>query len=270
MHRLFVFITLLTWLVSPALFAHQLDGNTNTAHYLGNEAVLIISDEQKVLFDPFFHKDFGFYQKVPPAFRKAIFKGEAPYDNIDVIVISHAHDDHFSATDVLRYLQSKKEVQLVAPQQAIDALLALDTSEGVEGRFHPVQLDFGQQPTALSVANVDIEAVRIPHAGWPGRAEVQNMVYRLTFENGATVMHMGDADPDTDHYLPFNAFWDLKPTNIGFPPYWFLQSAEGNYILKDVIDVEHSVGVHVPVKVPNLLIKSGEDFFSSPGETRHF
>jgi len=36
-----------------------------TATYLANEAVLISVAEHKVLFDPFFHNDYGTYQLVP-------------------------------------------------------------------------------------------------------------------------------------------------------------------------------------------------------------
>ena len=36
-----------------------------TATYLANEAVLILVAEHKVLFDPFFHNDYGTYQLVP-------------------------------------------------------------------------------------------------------------------------------------------------------------------------------------------------------------
>ena len=270
-HRNIICWLAITLLASPSSLAHQTEHHSdNTAHYLGNEAVLVVSESQKVLFDPFFHKDFGFYQKVPSAMRQSIFKGEAPFNDIDIIVISHAHDDHFSARDVLKYMLVHDSVQLVAPKQAVSQLEVLEGAGQLTGRLHPIALAFGAAPVSLTVGEIQIEAVRIPHAGWPSRADVENMVFRLTFTNNATVMHMGDADPDTDHYLPFNAFWDKVETQLGFPPYWFLQSAEGNYILKDVIHVVHPVGVHVPVKIPNLLIKSGEDFFSKPGETRQF
>jgi hypothetical protein len=242
----------------------------NTAHYLGNEAVLIVSGKNKVLFDPFFHKDFGFYQRVPKPLRQKVFNGQPPYDNVSLIVISHAHEDHFSAIDVLRYLTLYSNVELVAPKQAIDQLLQLDDASSVEERLHSIELAFGDAPVSLIVQNMQIEAVRIPHAGWPGRAEVENLVYRVSLRDSGTVMHLGDADAQLEHYRPYATHWDKKPTELGFPPYWFLQGAEGRYILKDTLNIKRPIGVHVPMRVPELLIQSGEDYFSKPSETRTF
>ena len=42
-----------------------------------------------------------------------------------------------------------------------------------------------------------VEAVRIPHSGWPDhRADVENIVFRVTLDKETTVMHFGDADVD--------------------------------------------------------------------------
>ena len=265
------FLTLVTFLGVLHAHGHQTDpSHHNLAHYLGNEAVLIESGGVKVLFDPFFHKDFGFYQRVPEALRKKIFSAEPPYDNVNLIVISHAHEDHFSATDVLRYMNTYSTVALVAPKQAIDKLLAKNGAKALEPRLHPIALAFGDQPVVIEVSGATIEAVRIPHAGWPGRADVENLVYRVTTEASATVMHMGDADAQLEHYRPYAAHWDKKITDMGFPPYWFLHGAEGRYILQDTLNIKHAVGVHVPMRVPELLKQSGEDYFSKPGETRQF
>jgi hypothetical protein len=108
--------------------------------------------------------------------------------------------------------------------------------------------------------------VRIPHAGWPARAEVENLVFRVTLPDGATVMHMGDADANDDHFLPQQMHWQQKVTNTAFPPYWFFYSAEGRDILEQIINAKQHIGVHVPVKVPKQLSTSGKMFYSAPGQ----
>jgi hypothetical protein len=53
--------------------------------------------------------------------------------------------------------------------------------------------------------------VRIPHAGWPGRADIENLVFRVTLKSqseSVTVMHMGDADDN--HYLPYKSHWQKR------------------------------------------------------------
>jgi len=242
----------------------------NTAHYLGNEAVLIDGHSHKVLFDPFFHNGFGIYQKVPQTIRQAIFNGNVPYNNVDLIVISHAHEDHFSASDVVRYMQLHEKVQLIAPKQAVDKLTEITKSADVTDRVHSVHLAFNDAPWESIVSGIRVEAVRIPHAGWPGRADVENLVFRITVDNKANVIHMGDADPQIEHYQVYQSHWDKRTTQLGFPPYWFLDSAEGRYILDKTMKIEQAVGIHVPIKVPFKLEQSGRDYFSKPGEKRTF
>lgn len=101
----------------------------------------------------------------------------------------------------------------------------------------------------------------------PRRAMVQNMVFRVTLGDGPTVMHMGDADPRAQHYVPFDNHWQAQITDLGLPPYWFLTSPGGPQILKN-INVVKSVGTHVPLQVPEDLENSGADYFSISGESR--
>lgn len=265
--RILVMIAVAVFGILPSANAHQA-----TSTYIANEAVLITNDDKKVLFDPFFHQSFGIYQLVPEDIKQAIFDAIPPYDDITAIVISHAHGDHFAADDVLRYLQNYPNTQFIAPQQAILELSKLDGATSIEEQVHGIELSFNQAPKTLDVAGLTLEAVRIPHAGWPGRADVENLVFRVTLNHSdspVTIMHMGDADPDYEHYSPFKVHWQKRSTDTVFPPYWFYLSAEGNYILDDMLNIKQSVGIHVPIEVPVRLKKSGKTYFSKPGETHN-
>jgi L-ascorbate metabolism protein UlaG (beta-lactamase superfamily) len=262
--------TLLFMLVSRVAVSH--DNHASSATYLGNAAILVQGEQTKLLFDPFFHKGFSIYQLVPDDIRQAIFQGTPPYNNINFIFISHAHDDHFSASDLLNYLNRHTQVELVAPKQAIDKLMAVDEfklyEQSLLPRLHTVPLGYGDMAWSKIINNTHVSAVRIPHAGWPGRAEVENLVFRVTLNDGVTVMHMGDAAPDDDHYLPYKNHWQQQVTDTAFPPYWFFFSAEGRDILDDLINAKQHIGVHVPVEVPKRLISSKKLFFSKPGQTK--
>lgn len=239
--------------------------------YVANEAVLISNGDKKVLFDPFFHKALGIYQLVPEQTQHAIFNGTPPFDNLTAIIISHAHGDHFSAEDVLKYLQKHPNTQLIAPEQAVIELSALPGVDQVMPQVTSVKLAFNQAPKTFEVAGLVIDAVRIPHAGWPGRAEVENLVFRVTLQSlstSVTVMHMGDADPNDDHYLPYKEHWQKRISDTALPPYWFYFSAEGRDILTEILNVKSSIGIHVPINIPRQLKTSGEDYFSQPEEVR--
>ncbi|WP_339718996.1 MBL fold metallo-hydrolase [uncultured Paraglaciecola sp.] len=248
------------------VLAHQ-----QSITYVANEAVLITKGDYKVLFDPFFHQAFGTYQLVPEDIKQAIFSGTPPFDNLTAIVISHAHGDHFAADDLLLYLQQFPTTQLIAPEQAVTELMALQGADSIGPQVTSIKLAFKQPPITLEIAGLVIEAVRIPHAGWPSRAKVENLVFRVTLKNhdsSVTVMHMGDADPNDDHYLLYKDHWQKRMSDTALPPYWFYFSAEGRDILTDILNVKKTIGIHVPTDIPNQLKSSGQDYFSKPGEVR--
>lgn len=242
-----------------------------TATYLGNEGIMVEHADTKILFDPFFHNTYNIYQAVPDDIREALFSSEVPYDNIDAIFISHAHGDHFSPDDLVDFLLAHPSTQLIAPQQAIDKVVELEDFEDldpIKPRLHAIKLAYKDDPVELSIGNLKIDAVRIPHAGWPApaRAAVSNLVFRVTLNNAITVVHMGDADPNDEHFKPLIAHWDKQLTNTAFPPYWFMTSENGQLILKQRIKADLNIGVHVPVAVPQELQQSKEKYYSKPGE----
>lgn len=260
--KYYLFLTMVV-IKSTATFAHE---HSAIATYLGNEGIMVQNGESKIIFDPFFHNNYNHYQLVPEEIRQALFKNKPPYDNIDAIFISHAHGDHFAADDMLKFLKAHPKAKLIAPQQAIDKIIALENSESVIKQTLAVKLNRGDAPKTLKLDDLLIEAVRIPHAGWPGRAEISNLVFRVTLGKTVTVMHMGDADPNDEHFKPYKDYWQKNLTNTAFPPYWFFTSEDGQIILDERINAEKHIGVHVPVKVPVDLEMTGEMYFSKPSE----
>ena len=241
------------------------------AQYIANEAVLVSYGETKVLFDPLPLSGFGVYPETPQADIAKMMKGEGEYAGIDAVFISHAHRDHFSAVAMISYMTAQPEVRLVAPQQALEMMQANENWDvALQSRMTILDMEAGDAPETVTVEDIKATVVRIPHAGWPApaRANIQNMVYRVTLGDGATIIHMGDADPRRQHFIPHKEHWAAKRTDTAFPPYWFLTSLQGRNILSDDMNVAKSTGVHVPLKIPADLKESGQDFFSKPGETR--
>ncbi len=271
-NRISISILILTLVVSTLTHAHEHKVENVKTHikgevtYLGNAALMVESGDNKVLFDPFFHSHFNIYQLVPEEIENAIKQGVSPYNEITAIVISHAHGDHFAAQDVADYLHKFPHVKLYAPQQAVEELITLRMENSVQERIHGFDLALGDQPKQVIHDGLLIEAARIPHAGWPGRADVENLVFRVTIADKLTVMHLGDADPNNKHYVPFFSHWHKRKTHTAFPPYWFFLSSQGNAILENTLNAEKHIGVHVPVKIPQTLIDSKKSFFSQPGE----
>jgi L-ascorbate metabolism protein UlaG (beta-lactamase superfamily) len=250
----------------------------STVRYLANEGVMVAHGDTKILFDPLFENSYELYQRVPQPMRDAIFAGASPYDGVDAVFISHFHGDHFSARDVLRLLQERQDIRLYAPAQAVAGMrqIAAPADEAVFERVTIFDFEYGDAPVFVRTDDLLIEAVHVPHSGWPTRrTDVQNIAFRVTLEDTSTVLHLGDADARLVHFQQDESYWDERRVDLAFPPYWFLLSDDGREILDDRVRASHSIGIHVPAEfgedastIPEELI--GEDLFTNPGEGRRF
>jgi L-ascorbate metabolism protein UlaG (beta-lactamase superfamily) len=270
--------TLLLLLVSVAAVAKEPHSHTapSSVQYMANEGLMVVQGETKVVFDPLFRNAYGQYQLLPKAMEAALFAGEPPFDGVDAIFVSHYHGDHFSPDDILRLLKEQPGIYLYAPTQAVTGLRSVaDTrDEAVFDRVIAVELAYKDAPVTMEMEGLNIEAVRIPHSGWPdGRLDVENISWRVTLNKTTTVLHLGDADADDVHFARDAAYWDKRHTHMAFPPYWFFASNGGRDVLENRIKPGHSVGVHVPVTMPTNQSQRppqyrAYDLFTEPGEKR--
>lgn len=248
----------------------------SVAHYMANEALMVVHGDTKVMFDPIYKNSYDNYMLLPEAMEAALFAGEAPYDGLDAIFISHYHGDHFTPEDVLRFMNARPNVDLYAPSQAVVALrtIATDADQEIFDRVKSVELEYKDSPVTLNVDNLEIEAIRIPHSGWPtGRLDIANIVWRVTLDDSTTVIHLGDADANDVHFATDPEFWNRNQPDMAFPPYWFYSSQSGLNILSSRIGAEQNVGIHVPAAMSNdASLRPAElrnvDLFTIPGETR--
>ena len=254
------------WLCLGVASAHP-DPSAETT-YLGNEGIMVTDGETKILFDPLYPNGFGIYQMVPEGMRSDLIDGNGAYADVDAIFISHMHPDHFSVDEVILYLETHEEVHLFAPTQAVDWMKEETENASIFDRVTGIPLERLDEPMSFEHGGLTIDVVRIPHAGWPGRADVSNLVWRVTMAEGVTVMHMGDADPNDAHFEPHDTHWQQKQTDAAYPPYWFFTSGDGPRILTDRLNAVSATGVHVPVELPADLFITGADVFHTPGETR--
>jgi len=248
----------------------------SSARYLANAGVLVTHGDTKIVFDPLFRESYGQYELLPDDMRQALFAGRPPFENLDAVLVSHYHNDHFSPEATLQLLQAHAGLTLYAPAQAVSAMAAVAEpgDDRIFERVVAIELQYRQAPVLIEAGQLVVEAVRIPHSGWPdSRSEVQNIAFRVTLDDEATVVHLGDADTSDSHFSQDPDFWSRRHTDIAFPPYWFFLSGSGRKVLLNRLRPGRAVGVHVPERVlDDPAARAGEmqgyDLFTEPGETR--
>lgn len=244
-----------------------------SVQYLANTGVMVTCEDEKVIFDGLFDNSYGTYQMVPNGMRSAMMAGTTPYDDVDAYFVSHYHGDHFAAVDILAMLRVRENVHVYAPAQAVAAMREVATADDEElfAKVTGLDLELGDEPIHISAGDIEIDAIRIPHGGYPDRhADVQNIVFRVTLEGEGTVMHFGDAQASSGHYDREDNYWSEPEIDLALPPYWFFLSDEGNKILDERIRAKNTIGTHVPIEIaaaeelPDNL--KDKRLFTRPGE----
>jgi hypothetical protein len=251
---------------------HVSEAHERTAHYLANEGVMVQRGDLKIVFDPLFDNDYGQFERLPDDMRESLLAGKPPYDGLSAAFVSHSHEDHFSPTDMLLFMQQHQALHLFASEQAIDDLKQADGfDENLMKRITAIAVS--AEPQQFTFGDLVIDAHTVPHSGWPDRmTDVHNIVYRVTLID-TTVVHLGDADTKDQHFAPQANHWSEKQIHMAFPPYWFLYSDNGKQVLRERLKPGQVVGIHVPKALPDNEADRpeeyrGPDLFTVPGETR--
>jgi L-ascorbate metabolism protein UlaG (beta-lactamase superfamily) len=259
-------------IISLGLFNAAFAHDSVTATYLGNEGVMVVNGETKILFDAFYADSYGQYALVPDTIADAMMKGAPPYDGVDAIFVSHVHGDHFTAELAVAYMRANKDVRLYAPQQVHDAIVNSGVADNDPLMARVFGYDLAPEDSAINfdVDGLQVAAVSIPHAG--NRPHIQNFAWRVTLGEETTVMHLGDAGPVVANFSRHMQHFKSRKTNTAFPPYWFFGDQNGELILHDIIDADQAIGVHVPKRAANhgdeWRARAGGDLFTDPGEAR--
>ncbi len=260
-------------LVLAGLLVHAAEAHeTARATYVGNEGILVARGQAKVLFDAFYSDSYGKYLTVPAGIRDAMMRGEAPYDGVDVVLVSHIHGDHFSPGPMIEYLRAQPQVRLYAPRQVVDALARAGLPAGDPAMARIVAIDLGPEDKArtFTVAGLEIDVVALPHDG--DLPEIQNYSWRVTLDDDTTVIHFGDAGAVIEHFDRHKAHFDAREHAAAFPPFWWYVQEPGRAVLGTYVKAGQTIGIHVPAdavgKGDEMRSEFGGDVFTDPAETR--
>ena len=158
--------------------------------YIANDGVMIDDGEHKVIIDgivPF--GNLGGWIRPSSTALQNVLNAQAPYDNIDVIMITHAHGDHYGIQAVQTYLANNPTTKIVAPAQVLNGL-SINAQQQV--LLTPPQFSSERQ----TINGVDIEVLHLKHFNQFGNIFCNNTTNYgyLVRMGGLEIVHMGDVD----------------------------------------------------------------------------
>ncbi len=172
--------------------------------YVANEGFLLEIDGKKILVDALFHGDDIDWCHAPaPDTVRRMEKAEAPFDGVDLILITHRHVDHFTPELVLAHLASHPGAVVVAPPQATAELRALPAwTAAYESRVKTPDLDLFES-FEVTHHGIRAEAFLWRHStymlsdektgeSYNKHEDIENLVF-LVEVGDLRLMHLGDA-----------------------------------------------------------------------------
>ncbi len=212
--------------------------------YVANSGALIGSGDTKVLVDALFDKPNPEYRAPSEEMLDKIMKGTAPFDGVDLVLVTHNHPDHFDAGVAARYLEARPEPFLLAPTDAVEALRqATEDWAKIGPRVIALDLKVGEK-AKKDVKRIPVTAFRTLHSG--EKESPMNLMY-LAELNGWSIFHEGDSTGQLEAYQGFAL--GSAPVDLALVHFWFPLEPNSARFLQEVLKPNHIALTHLPIRL---------------------
>ncbi len=212
--------------------------------YVANEGVLVSSGDAKVLIDAIFDKPNEEYRAPSPEVLDKILKGEAPYDGVGLLLVTHNHPDHFDAPLAARYVAAFPGSVFVGPADAVAAMrTAAADWASIEPRVIPLDVAVGEKVHKI-LKRISLTAFRTLHSG--DKESPMNLMYLIEL-NGWRVLHEGDSTGKTGVYRDFGL--GSVPIDLALVHFWFPLEPDCARFLQEVLTPSHVALMHLPIRL---------------------
>ena len=246
--------------------------NAVTVTYVANEGVLIQSGSKQVLIDALHKPYLSEYLATPQKILDTMMANRPPFEDIELLLVSHIHGDHFSGELVGEYLQVSKTARLFTTLQAKSQLA--NTFSGFAHITDKIQVMryYAEMDTSFSAKGIQVRMVRIAHGGvrWSGMQNVGHIVELGSMK----FLHIGDPSHGKKDFERLQLFRDK--IDVAILPFWFLTAAKGREIVDKLIKPAYLIAVHVPPKDVNSITREIAKYypeavvFGKPNEQQHY
>jgi L-ascorbate metabolism protein UlaG (beta-lactamase superfamily) len=197
--------------------------------YLGNEGFLIYSTNKKVLVDALFQVNMPSYSEPSDTMIKKMIAGTAPYNNIDLLLITHYHGDHFNPDFTISFLENQPKCKLVAHKQVINGMRGLAGFDKVKSRIVEIGTENGDI-TNLIENGINVDIVSMSHNN---NAETTNLSFIANLE-GNRFFHIGDATIDENIQALQQYDFDKNPIDVIFLQNYDTSNVSKQFIAKTI------------------------------------
>lgn len=234
---------LLVTFIAVSSYAQQ---NRVEVTYIGNAGFMINISDKKILIDALF-KGFEDNYELPQHIQEKLKLAQAPFDDIDLILVTHAHGDHINGEMIRQHMTNNPNAIFASTRQTVDALNAVDTLDEFQERsiaFNPIKGESDKK----DIKGISIETFYLPHGP---DSQVINIAF-LVSVNGVTFFQTGDVDFDQFTFEEFRSL-DLpeKKIDLSFIQHFYLTNDSlSKKFVQEAIGGKFIIPVHYHFTTP--------------------
>lgn len=226
--------------------------------YIANAGFLIESRGKKILIDALFKNGWGNYLIPSDSVVSKIIDQQEPFNNVNLLLITHNHEDHFNDSMVVAYLNRNPEIFLIAPPLVTNAILKNPDFKNNENQL--VKLDkIDREKNDTTINGIRVRSFFIQH---DARPQIENVGYLIDIED-FKVFHTGDYNGS--EIIEFRKLQlqreqiDLALLNF----YGFWSTKEERVFTEENIHPKRISLMHIPpaeIEIVNDSVKQINDF----------
>jgi L-ascorbate metabolism protein UlaG (beta-lactamase superfamily) len=214
--------------------------------FVANEGVLLQTATKKLLIDALFTDPHPDLTAPPSAMLVQMEGGQAPFDEVNLMLVTHNHPDHFDPSAGGRFLNNNSQAVLLAPEDAVAVMRdSVADWTSIVDRVIPIALELGMS-AQRTIDGIAITAYRTLHSG--GGETPQHLMYLIEIDD-RTIFHEGDSDGNPETFERFGL--GAHHIDLALVHYWFPMNLETEGILQGILRADHVGLFHLPKRLEN-------------------
>ena len=214
-----------------------------TMTFLANEGVMLASGGKKVLIDALFLKYKTGFATPADSTQAALALARPPFDNVDLILATHYHGDHFHPQPVAAHLVANPRATLATSSQVIDSLRGrVRAGSPLDSRILVRTTAPGARRREV-INGIPVEFLGIPHGTGPSNhLAIEHLVYIVEL-GGKRVLHVGDAILSDENVRAFRL--DTARIDVALVPTWVATGRSSRQAIERWVKPKQVVAFHV-------------------------
>ena len=171
----------------------KLPPNSIKVTFIANSGYLIESLDNKILIDAVFTKSLRLYSTPSADTCNRLINGDAPFDNIKALFITHAHEDHYSPLLVKMFLEKNGDRYVICSditRRMLENKFSTDEYQLYKDRIRDITPEIYSSIDS-SLDDLKFKVIRLRHSG---ESENDKNLGFIISMNGINILHAGDND----------------------------------------------------------------------------